>query len=397
MALTNPAQRSHGFTDAAFASELIALRRQARWGSACIEDVVATAARIRDRDPDSWVSEWVWTAGETWAAAQRAAVAGAAIGRSGQAGGAGARYLRAAVYYGAALSQVSRSAEFARAPDLWRRHRACWDEAVDRAPARRIEIPYAGGSLPGAFFPATDGRGARRPLVLMHNGAYGPTSSMWGLGGAAAAQRGYHWMTFDGPGQQSALHDRGQFLRPDWEHVLSAVLDAMAALPDVDATRVAAIGVGQAGYLLPRAMAYEHRLAAAVLAPGVVDVADAWTRALPARLRAILASGDTAAFDRELRLSMLFAPEAGRRLRARAAGYGPAGASPSEIFATVGAYRLGEEAAAVRTPLLVVEPEPGAPWPGQSRRLAGLVTGPVCLSPSHDAGLWLDWLERHLG
>jgi hypothetical protein len=390
--IDNPAQRSDAFTDGAFASELIALRRQARWGGARTEDVLATAARIRDRDPDSWVSEWVWTAGEIWAAAQRAASAGAAAH-------AASRYLHAAVYYGAALSQITRSAEFVRAPDLWRRHRACWDEAVGRAPTpgRRIEIPYADGSLPGAFFPAADARGARRPLVLMHNGAYGPTSAMWGLGGAAAAQRGYHWMTFDGPGQQAALYERGLFFRPDWEHVLSAVLDAVTALPEVDATHVAAIGVGQAGYLLPRAMAYEHRLAAAVLAPGVVDVADAWTRALPARLRAILASGDTAAFDRELRLSMLFAPEAGRRLRARAAGYGPAGASPSQIFATVGAYRLGEEATAVRTPLLVVEPEPGAPWPGQSRRLAGLVTGPVCLSPSHDAGLWLDWLERHLG
>ena len=65
-------------------------------------------------------------------------------------------------------------------------------------------------------------------------------------------------MTFDGPGQQAALHERGLFFRSDWEHVLTPVLDAMAARPDVDATRVAAVGIGQAGYLLPRAMAFER-------------------------------------------------------------------------------------------------------------------------------------------
>src|SRR6202012_5990821 len=130
-------------------------------------------------------------------------------------------------------------------------------------------------------------------------------SAMWGLGGAAAAQRGYHWMTFDGPGQQAALYERGLFLRPDWEHVLTAGLRAVTARPDVDASRVAAVGVGQAGYLLPRAMTHEHRLAAAVLAPGVVDVLEAWTAALPPRLRAVLAGGDTAAFDREMHAALL--------------------------------------------------------------------------------------------
>ena len=32
---------------------------------------------------------------------------------------------------------------------------------------------------------------------------------MWSHGGAAAAERGYHWMTFDGPGQQATLLERG--------------------------------------------------------------------------------------------------------------------------------------------------------------------------------------------
>ena len=91
--IDGPAQHSHRFTDPAFASELTTLLRQARWDGGRTEEVLATAARIRDRDPDSWVSEWVWTAGETWAAANRADVARHG-GRSRTAIPAGGRLLR---------------------------------------------------------------------------------------------------------------------------------------------------------------------------------------------------------------------------------------------------------------------------------------------------------------
>ena len=57
----------------------------------------------------------------------------------------------------------------------------------------------------------------------MNNGSDGATSQMWVEGGAAAAARGYHWMTFDGPGQQAALYERRLFFRPDWEAVSSSL------------------------------------------------------------------------------------------------------------------------------------------------------------------------------
>ena len=50
-------------------------------------------------------------------------------------------------------------------------------------------------------------------------------------------------MTFDGPGQQAMLYEQGGVLcRPDWETVLSAVIDAVLMRPNVDPPRVAAIG-----------------------------------------------------------------------------------------------------------------------------------------------------------
>jgi hypothetical protein len=122
------------------------------------------------------------------------------------------------------------------------------------ATAERLRIPYRDTTLPGSFFRAPGaGPGERRPLVVLDNGSDGPTPAMGLFGGWAALERGYHAMTFD--------------FRHDREAVLTPVADAMLARPDVDPGRVAVIGVSQAGYWVPRALAFEHRLVAAVADP----------------------------------------------------------------------------------------------------------------------------------
>lgn len=89
-------------------------------------------------------------------------------------------------------------------------------------PGERLQVPYEGTTLPGYFFRAPDATpGERRPLVVMNNGSDGPTSSMGLFGGWVANERGYHWMTVDGPGQQASLFLHGIPFRHDWEAVLT--------------------------------------------------------------------------------------------------------------------------------------------------------------------------------
>ena len=59
--------------------------------------------------------------------------------------------------------------------------------------------------------------------------------------------------------------------RPDWEAVLTPVVDTLVARGDVDPGALVAYGISQAGYWLPRALAFEHRFVAAVADPGVFD------------------------------------------------------------------------------------------------------------------------------
>jgi hypothetical protein len=262
-------------------------------GFADAGEVLATVERIKDGDADQWVREWTATADTLAAAASDA-----------ERISARAYLQRAATYYATALYLIAHSSAPERQQEIWAKQRACWDQVVDLAPVpgERLAIPYESTTLPGYFFRAPDARpGEPRPLVVMNNGSDGATSQMGLLGGAAAHERGYHWMTFDGPGQQAALFEQGIPFRHDWEAVLTPVVDALVARPDVDRERLAVIGISQAGYWVPRALAFEHRFAAAVADPGVVDVSTSWTAQLPGFMRAQLDDpGKRDAFDREM-------------------------------------------------------------------------------------------------
>ena len=280
-------------------------------------------------------------------------------------------------------------------------------------PGERIAITYEGTTLPGYFFRAPDARPAEpRPLVVVNNGSDGATSHTWAAAGAAAGERGYHWMTFDGPGQQAALFEQGIAFRPDWEHVLTPVLDTMLSRPDIDRDRVAVIGISQAGYWVPRALAFEHRFAAAVVDPGVVDVSTSWLAPLSPTMRDRLDDDDKEVFDREMHLAELFSPAVAATLRFRGEPFGLAGGSRFDLYRTVRKYRLGAELAQLRTPMLVTDPEGEQFWPGQSRRLYEALPGPkklIAFTAAEGAGRHgeplasalretrvFDWLDQYL-
>jgi hypothetical protein len=342
--------------------------------AADVGEVLATIGRISDGNADSWVAEWTATAGTAWAAGQEADTAGRPTS-------ALAHYRRAATYYATALYRIAHAThlEPERELEIWRRQRECWDRTVDRlqVPGQRVSIPYEHTALPAYFFRAPDSRPQeRRPLVIVNNGSDGATSQTWVHGGAAASERGYHWMTFDGPGQQATLHEQAIPFRPDWEAVLSPVLDTILQRPDVDPARIAVIGISQAGYWIPRALAFEHRLSAAVIDPGVIDVSTAWLTPLPAVMRNQLTHGEHTAFDREMHLAELFSPATAATLRSRGRPYGLTGGSRFELYENVSAYRLGEEIQQITTPLLITDPEDEQFWPGQSQQLYDRLPGP---------------------
>jgi hypothetical protein len=340
--------------------------------AADVGEVLATAERITDGDSDSWVQEWTATAQQCWTAASEAQSRGRQLS-------ALCHYRRAATYFGTAAYCFSGATDHspARELDLWRQQRAAWERIVDLVGGERVAIPYQNTTLPGFFFRAPDAQpGQPRPLVVINNGSDGPTPVMWLEGGAAAAERGYHWMTFDGPGQQATLYEQGIPFRPDWEAVLAPVLDTFLARPDVDNDRVALIGVSQAGFWVPRAISFEHRFAAAVADGGVIDVSAGWTAQLSDQMRQLLEDGNRDGFDRQMRLIADQIPSVRATLDFRGRPYGISGESAYDLYNTVASYRLGDEVKNITTPLLITDPEDEQFFPGQPQQLYNLVPGP---------------------
>ena len=97
----------------------------------------------------------------------------------------------------------------------------------------------------------------------------------------AALRRGYNVMAFDGPGQGGALHLQKLVMRPDWEAVITPVVDYALTRPEIQPHRIAGFGYSLGGYLLARAAAFEHRLCALILDDGVHDLASGFADNMP--------------------------------------------------------------------------------------------------------------------
>jgi hypothetical protein len=175
-------------------------------------------------------------------------------------------------------------------------------------------------------------------------------------------------MTFDGPGQNAALVRQRLPFRPDWENVITPVVDYLLARPDVDGVKVALLGTSQAGYWVPRALAFEHRVAAAVADPGVIDVSTVMLGQVPHFMAKLLDAGEREKFDRDMELSLKFSPSTRVLMAYRMRPYGTD--SPYEFFTAARDYALTDKMVEqITCPVLVTDPDHEQFWPGQSQQL----------------------------
>jgi Prolyl oligopeptidase family len=274
-------------------------------------------------------------------------------------------YLQASSYTFAATYFCDGMGAPERLVPTWKRSRDAFDKAMvllDR-PVEQVTIPYENTTLPG-YFLKVDATDRPRPLLILNNGSDGSVLDMWVSSGAAGLERGYNCLIFDGPGQGAALWLQHLYFRPDWEKVITPVVDFVLQRRDVDPKRIALQGISQGGYWVPRAVAFEHRIAAAIADPGVYDVSTSWTAHMPPAAIALLDSGQKATFDQ----GMGGANAAQRaELAFRARPYGIA--STFDLLLAVRKYTLAGVADKIQCPTLVIEPQFESFWPGQGRQV----------------------------
>lgn len=292
----------------------------------------------------------------------------------GRTRSAGEHLAQAAVYYHFAKFVFVEDYEQMRAAH---RHAVrCLDDALPHLdpPGRRVEIPFEGATMVGVLR-LPRGKGPH-PAVLMIPGL-DSTKEEFRSTEKTFLDRGVATFGVDGPGQGEAEYDLP--IRGDWTAPGLALLDALAAQPEVDGDRLAVWGVSLGGYYAPRvAAAAGDRVTACVALAGPYNFGDCWD-GLPQLTR------DTF------------------RVRSRAG-------SDDEARTVAGTLDLTKHAAAVTAPLLVVfgRLDRLIPWQ-QADRLAAEAGGPVELLMLEDGNhgcmnVWpkhrpytADWVARHLG
>jgi hypothetical protein len=348
----------------------------------------------------------------TTAAAERQAASGDQALAAGRRTSAREAYLQAANYTFAATMFVDETGASDRFAPLWLRQQALFEQAsaLLDPPAELVRIPYENTTLPGYFY-AVDASGQRRPLLIFNNGSDGALPEAWNQGIAPALERGYNCLTFYGPGQGAALVQQQLYFRPDWEQVVTPVVDYALTRRETDPTRIALMGVSQAGYWVPRAVAFEHRVAAAIADPGVWDVSTSWTALLPPELKELLDAGQKAEFDAALEAGLAEEPALAGMMRLRTRPYGFA--SIYDAYKAAAEYNLAGVLDRIRCPMFIADPEGEHFWPGQSQQLYDALRSPKVLvpftaaegadlhcepkNPGLRAQRMFDWLDATLG
>src|SRR5262249_52089754 len=175
----------------------------ALYGGADFGECFVTAKQITPADPDSWHRAWTATADRVVEIAQGCAASGHAVS-------AREAYLRASNYYRTSYLPLFGAPVDARLVAAFDRTAEAFAKAAAlMTPAgEAVEIPFAGTSLP-AYFYRTDESGRPRPLVIATNGYDSTVHEMYFAHAVAAVRRGYHCLTFDGPGQGAGPDQTG--------------------------------------------------------------------------------------------------------------------------------------------------------------------------------------------
>ncbi len=239
---------------------------EARMGLTDIGEVLDAANRVKADDEYSWTREFSATAERVRAAAE-------ADEKSGHRIGAGEGYLRASSYFRASLHRHP-DPTAPEVKQLAAKEVACFTRAISllKFPVEVVRIPYEGTTLPGYYYRSPTA-GKKAPILIAHQGRDAWAEDDKYIAEEAMA-RGWNCLLFDGPGMGQTLRLQGLPFRPDWEKVITPVVDFVSRQPGVDASRIALMGISMGGALVPRAAAFEKRLKLVIANPGVLD----WSR-----------------------------------------------------------------------------------------------------------------------
>jgi pimeloyl-ACP methyl ester carboxylesterase len=268
------------FNAGAFNDEGLFVLGAAGCGTADVGEVLTAFDAINARtgnpptltrdDFDAYVEVFLATAARLAALAQSSRLAGQTVTARYQ-------HLRASNYYTQALFFVLGTRHPAREEALFDLVNQQFHAALAAWTPAPVQFTVQAGpyALPVYFF-CPDESGAPRPTLIISSGSDGQNVESMQFGVVAGLQRGYNVALFEGPGQMSLLFRHKIPFTPRWDQVVSPIVSALCARPDVRSDRIALIGLSFGGMLCARAAARSPGLRAVVLEPAAFDMPRIW-------------------------------------------------------------------------------------------------------------------------
>ncbi|MBD0746678.1 S9 family peptidase [Streptomyces sp. CBMA152] len=393
------------FEDESFSFETLRAAGFANYGGADVGEVVATARNIGEGDEEAWLREWKNTAERVHAIGTRAQADGHLVS-------AREALLRASNYYRTA--EFYRRDDPAHDPEVKRlsalsRETFAAAAALMDTPVEAVHIPYEDASLPGYLF-LVDDSGTPRPTIIFTSGFDSTLEESYFAAAAAATRRGYNVLAYDGPGQGAVLREQGLTFRPDWEAVITPVVDYALTRAEIAPDRIALLGYSLGGYLAARAAAHEHRLAALVLDDGLYDYHEAHTRFIAPFLREWIENGQDDLANPVAGLLMQASTQLRWALRNGVWAFGAD--SVADYIRRTADYTLEGRAQLIECPTLTLDAEGDQFFQGQPQLVQAALTCPhtlVTLREAEGAGehchmgamyrfhqVTFDWLDSTL-
>ena len=249
-----------------------------------IGEVMEAYCQLSDTSEEGWIRVWSRLASRIEAEAvlkenDRCMVSAASL------------YMRAATYWRTALICYNNAGD-PRVVQYSKKAADCYEKFLKLSdyPGTAINIPYEGTELPGHFY-RSPAAGERAPLMILVPGRdTWAEDTRWMYD--ELLNRGIHCLCFDGPGQGAVLRVQRIPFRPDFENVITPVIDyALDNFSEIDPERIGIMGFSFGAFLSPRACAFEKRIKLCVTDTGNIDwgthFADIFTKVmkLPSPLR----------------------------------------------------------------------------------------------------------------
>ncbi|VUC27394.1 unnamed protein product [Clonostachys rosea] len=283
---------------------------------------------------------------------------------------------RASSYYRSADFFLHGNWSDPRINSLWDKQLNAFDTANSLlpVPGKRVNLQARDGNftVPAIFFGT--GLTGPRPTILMCNGYDGSQEEMYHLIGKAALERGINVITYEGPGQPTVRRGQNIGFIPEWERVVSPVVDFAIQHPEVDPEAIGLMGYSFGGYLAPRAAAFDKRIAAVFAVDGVYDFGKSLLDQFPQELKDIFYSGDADTFNSVIEAAVADpSTKTVMRWGVQQGMWSFNIDTPFEWLTKALAYNLTEVADKIKQPIFIGDAQLDQFFPGQAKALADAV------------------------